>query len=535
MHTPGCRRAAVSAVLALFCLLTTESGSTVAATRTEGAAPSLAAAVTYLLTTTGANGDNGGTRLGDAGYYESFAETADFGLTIDGAFALAAADDDASDLAKVVDVFRLREKDGSGRTADDWSGIGTAYASGGSIGKEALLAEVAGYNPRSFAGHDFVAALRTLLCTGAGASCAGAGNYSQASSVFAQSFGVMAQVRAGDLTGAAPAIHYLEGLQQGSGAWPSLIPDSGDPDVDSTAMAAMALALLPGDKVATAAVERATAWIAGRQLADGGFPGTAGDSTNSAALAIQGLSLVGDRYATAISAARAFLAGQQRPDGGFAVAAGSTSGSDVRASAQVVSGDVGRSFGTLADDVLHAPTPSPRPTRPPASSPPVRPTPTATPSVPPARTATPGGDASRHSFSATPHRSRASTPAAPVTSAQETTAVAPAGSHATRNAGQGGTPSLAAPSPPPAATSLHSRSPAVGTPARSAAEGTPQLSADAAPVAGSAPSGRDALAKNWLGLSNRLMVECCGVLLLGLALASLIWRLGRPGWRGRHS
>ncbi len=324
----------------------------VAAPASAAPTPNLAAAVHYLTTTTGANGVHDGTSLGTDGYYESFPGFADFGLTVDGAFALAAAGTDNPTLRKVVDLLDHATKDPSGQSVNDWTGIGTAFATGGSIGKEALLAEATGFDPRHFGGHDLIAALDGIICTTADVAngCSAPGNFLFATSTFAQASGIIAQLRAGDHAGAAPAIAYLETLQNSDGAWPSLLPSTGDADVDSTAMAAMALALVGTDPAATAAVTKAETWIAQRQRSDGGFTGTAGESTNSAALAIQGLSLAGPRYATQIAKAASFLAGEQNADGGFDVGAGQ-SGSDVRASAQVVGGFVGTSFGTLSDDV----------------------------------------------------------------------------------------------------------------------------------------------------------------------------------------
>ena len=295
-------------------------------------------AVGYLATTTSANGVSDGSSLKADGYYESFTDWADWGLTIDGAFALAATDADDATFTKVVSMFSGNHPDASGNTADSWTGIGTEYAGGGSIGKEALLAEVAGYDPRAFGGHDLIAALAELVCPAAdGAACAAKGNYAYATSTFSQSLAVIAQLRAGDTANAAEPIGYLESLQNAAGAWPALLPDSGDSDVDSTAMAVMALALVPGQS-ASAAVDKGVAWLAAQQEDDGGFPGAAGDSTNSAALAIQGLSLAAGTYAAQIQQATAFLAGEQNADGGFNVAAGGQQGSDVRASTQVVSG-----------------------------------------------------------------------------------------------------------------------------------------------------------------------------------------------------
>src|SRR5579871_5741635 len=121
--------------------------------------PNLAKGATYLATATDANGVVGGTSLSHDGYYEVFDKFADFGLTIDGAFALAATGTDNATLQKVARFIDNRDKDGSGNSVDEWTGIGTAFANGGAIGKEALLAEVVGADPRNFGGHDLIAAL----------------------------------------------------------------------------------------------------------------------------------------------------------------------------------------------------------------------------------------------------------------------------------------------------------------------------------------------------------------------------------------
>ncbi len=301
-------------------------------------------------------------QLTDGHYYQPFGGGfADYGLTIDGAFSLASTGGNDAALAKIVGFLDQPGKDGSGRTIDDWTLIGTQYAGGGAIGKEALLAEVVGDDPHDFGGHNLIAALDKAVCSQAGTGCPAPGAYTNSPSVFAQALGVMAQSRAGDSANAAGPIGYLESLQSPAGAWPSLIPSTGDSEVDSTAMAMMALALVPGD-TASKAVDKGAAWIAGQQEADGGFPGAAGDSTNSTALAIQGLSLRGTTYSAQITKALAFLAGQQNSDGGFGVAAGGQAGSDLRASAQVVGGATGISFGTLSRDLSGVPTPSASPT-----------------------------------------------------------------------------------------------------------------------------------------------------------------------------
>jgi hypothetical protein len=300
----------------------------------------------------------------DGHFDESFPGYADYGLTLDTAFALAATGDQDSALKGIVTFLDGNGKDPSGSTVSDWTGVGTKYASGGSIGKEALLAEIVGGNPRDFSGHNLITALNASVCAarsgGSNPRCVAAGNYAYASSVFDQALGIMAQMRAGQAGEAAEPIAYLESLQNAGGSFPSLIPSTGDQDVDSTAMAAMALALAPGE-AAAADVSSALSWIAGRQEKAGGFPGVGGDSINSAGLAIQALSLQAARYRGPIRTAQAFLAREQNADGGFNNDAGGQPDSDVRASAQAVSGAVGISFAALHRNLSGAPLPPPPP------------------------------------------------------------------------------------------------------------------------------------------------------------------------------
>jgi prenyltransferase beta subunit len=316
--------------------------------------PNLAAGSAYLVAP---------ANLIDGHYYESYPRYADFGLTIDAAFALAATGDEDPALKGIVEFLDSGGKDPHGNTVDTWTGIGTRYASGGSIGDEALLAEVTGYNPRDFGGHNLVAALDASVCArasaGSGTKCAAAGNYTYATSVFDQALGIIAQLRAGQASEAAAPIRYLESLRNADGSFPSLIPSTHDQDVDSTAMAVMALALAPGS-AAKADVGSGMAWIASRQEGDGGFPGASGDSVNSAGLAVQALSLAGTRYQPQTGAALGFLAAEQNHDGGFNVAAHGQRGSNVRASSQALGGAVGTSFGTLHRNLSKTPPP-PRP------------------------------------------------------------------------------------------------------------------------------------------------------------------------------
>ncbi|HEY3954188.1 MAG TPA: hypothetical protein VGM53_12495 [Streptosporangiaceae bacterium] len=335
--------------MAAAVLATTAAGPASAAAR-----PNLRLASAYLV----APGN-----LRDGHYYQSFPGYADFGLTTSGALALAATGDQNPVLKGIVGFLDSAGKDPHGDTVNTWTGIGTRFASGGSIGDEVLLAEVTGYNPRSFGGHNLITALNASVCahasSGHNTSCAGAGNYSYATSVFDQALGVIAQLRAGQRTGAAAPVRFLESLRGRDGSFPSLIPDSHDRDVDSTAMAAMALALVPGT-AATADARSALAWIAGQQDSTGGFPGASGDSVNSAGLAIQALSLRAARYRPQIGAALSFLAREQNGNGGFTADAGQH-GSNLRASTQAAGGAAGTPFGTLHRSLRGTPPPPPPP------------------------------------------------------------------------------------------------------------------------------------------------------------------------------
>jgi hypothetical protein len=348
-------RRAARGVPALVAAITAAAGllavtwPALAASSPAAGRPDLAKASAYLTTP---------RNLIRGHYYESVPRSADFGLTIDGALALAATGDQDAALRSIVAFLDGNGKDGSGRTVNSWTGIGSGAASGGAIAKEALLAEAVGENPRHFGGHDLISALDGLVCRRPSAStsrqCAAAGNYVNATSVFDQALGIIAQIRAGQAARAAAPVSYLESLRHPDGSFPSLIPAGGGPDVDSTAMAVMALALVRGQNAATD-VRSGLAWIASRQKRDGGFPGAGGDSVNSAALAVQALRMAAGQYRAQIAAGLAFLAREQNADGGFRADATGQPGSDVRASAQAISGAAGISYGTLHRDLTSRP------------------------------------------------------------------------------------------------------------------------------------------------------------------------------------
>ncbi|GAB2460915.1 Ig-like domain repeat protein [Jatrophihabitans fulvus] len=300
--------------------------------RATAAAPATAnasAAADYLV----------GRLVGGTHYdTEGMPGTPDYGLTVDAALALAAAGGHDAVVDDIVDYLATR--------VNAYTFVKSPPGDAGRAAKLALLAEVTGRNPRAFGGVNLIAAVRSLQCTRATSDCAGRGAYRGVTSTFGQALAVLALQRAGVDAGVPAA--FLESLQTATGGVGSNT-DGSVVDVDSTALGAMALALVPGTR-ARDSVTSALRWIADRQRAGGGFTGASGTSVNSTALAVQALSLDARRYASAIATGQQFLAAAQNGDGGFDKALGDN-GSDVRASAQALSGVARVPFGSVLDDL----------------------------------------------------------------------------------------------------------------------------------------------------------------------------------------
>ena len=332
-YTQGIRRPATALLAAAATSALLGLGATPALAATT---PDVGKAIGYL--TAPANLIDGTHYLYSGGQY------IDYGDTVNTALGLAAAGTDNPQLQKIVDYLAANADgyDGLNGGPDDFPFIGGAA-------KLAVLAEVVGENPRSFGGQDLITALDNSVCQAQNNDdcTGGAGAYSNIYATAGQAFGMIAQLRAGDTTGATQPIAYLESLQANDGSFPSDIPTNSDKDVDSTAMAAIALSLTSGQAAATD-LGNAITFIASRQAADGGFTGTSGESINSTALALLSLNLAGSTYQTQITKGLAFLAAQQNSDGGFNVAAGQP-GSNILASSQALSGALLTSFGTLSN------------------------------------------------------------------------------------------------------------------------------------------------------------------------------------------
>ena len=235
-------------------------------------------------------------------YYESFPHVADFGLTIDGALALAATGDEDPALREITAFIKGDGKDAAGKSVDDWDGHCHALRQWRRDWQGSTPGRGDRRQPAPFRWPRPDCRPGRLRCaqasTGGHSPCPAAGSFRNAASVFDQALGVLAQLRAGQVSQASSPIAYLEGLQRADGSFPSLIPVSGGPDVDSTAMAVMALALAPGPRSA-ADVRSGLAWIAGQQRRNGGFASAGGESVNSAGLAIQALNLLSGRLPAA--------------------------------------------------------------------------------------------------------------------------------------------------------------------------------------------------------------------------------------------
>ncbi len=142
----------------------------------------------------------------------------------------------------------------------------------GATAKVVMGAVAAGGNPQRLGGVDYLARLRS--------STTGAGRYGR--TAFDQGLSMLALRSAtGRVPGAAATT--LLGLRAGPG-WNLELSPAGEPDVDSTALAVVAL-VAAGRPCSSAPIRQARAWLA-TQRSQGGwtaYPGT-GPSANSTAL-----------------------------------------------------------------------------------------------------------------------------------------------------------------------------------------------------------------------------------------------------------
>jgi hypothetical protein len=179
----------------------------------------------------------------------------------------------------------------------------------GEIERTALLAKVAGLNPRSFGGRNLLAEIENRRRSDGSIS-----NF-----VSYTAFGVMALRAAGESAGGS-TVQWLVNSQNSDGGFG--VARSSASDSDMTGVALQALATVGRRGSATA--RRATAWLRDNQNDDGGYGQFKGRPSNaqSTSYAIQGLLAVGEGGA-AVSRARSYLVRRQRSDGSIAYSSSS--------------------------------------------------------------------------------------------------------------------------------------------------------------------------------------------------------------------
>lgn len=246
----------------------------------------------------------------------------DGGATADVVFALAAAGVGRDKLAAVMDYYAAHV---DSYTAASSNLEVTPGPYGGSVGKAALAAIVAGRDPRAFGGFDLVKVLRDSECTIKSTpppndfktpNCPAVGAARNIYSSVAESFVVLAQARTG--TTSTPAVTYLTSLQCKDGGFTSEVTTAGGctSDVDSTAYAVAALVAVgvhpgavtaAGRRAVSSAVARGVRWLITRRSTGGYWISQGGPNVDSTGLAGSALAATGRD----ISLTRSWLRTQQ--------------------------------------------------------------------------------------------------------------------------------------------------------------------------------------------------------------------------------
>ncbi len=179
----------------------------------------------------------------------------------------------------------------------------------GEIERTALLAKVAGLNPRSFGGRNLLAEIESRRRSDG--SISGFVSYT--------AFGVMA-LRAGGASAGGSTAQWLVSSQNSDGGFGVARSSASDADMTGAALQALATVGRGGRPSAQRAVE----WLVDNQNGDGGFGQFKGRSSNvqSTSYAVQGLLAVG-KGGGAVSRAQSYLAGRQRGDGSIAYSSSS--------------------------------------------------------------------------------------------------------------------------------------------------------------------------------------------------------------------
>jgi hypothetical protein len=179
----------------------------------------------------------------------------------------------------------------------------------GEIERTALIAHVAGLNPRSFGGRNLIDEIQGRRRHDG--SISGFVSYT--------AFGIMA-LRAGGAPAGGSTIRWLVQSQNSDGGFGVARSSTSDSDMTGAALQALATVGRAGG----AHSKRAVSWLVNNQNGDGGFGQFKGRPSNaqSTAYAVQGLLAAGGGSG-AVSRARSYLTGLQRGDGHVAYSASS--------------------------------------------------------------------------------------------------------------------------------------------------------------------------------------------------------------------
>jgi hypothetical protein len=180
----------------------------------------------------------------------------------------------------------------------------------GEIERTALVAKVAGLNPRSFGGRDLIAEIERRR----------RGNGSIANFVSYTAFGIMALKASGTPAGES-TVRWLTGSQNDDGGFGVARSSASDADMTGAALQALVTVGHGG----TAVGRRAAEWLQSNQNRDGGFGQFKGRPSNaqSTSYAVQGL-LAAGFSGEVVSRARAYLVRLQRRDGSISYSSSST-------------------------------------------------------------------------------------------------------------------------------------------------------------------------------------------------------------------
>ncbi|WP_143675751.1 prenyltransferase/squalene oxidase repeat-containing protein, partial [Streptomyces milbemycinicus] len=260
-----------------------------------------------------------GERIVDDG-----ADTPNYLLTTETAYALAAADGKSASLDKVTAFLAARSADYAYPNGADQAPDATAAA------RLALLAEITDADPHAVGGHDLVGDLTKNVCAAGPESgesppgCTAKGDFRNAAYTDGQALSVLALLRA-KTTPPAAAVDRLAQVQCADGGVTSILIRPGeycDGDPATTGLVTLVLQKAGGHDDAVA---KARTYLTKAQHEDGSFPGYTGATTGSVyatAYAAQALRALGDTGRA--DAAVAWLSRQQLDGGGFGFEEGAT-------------------------------------------------------------------------------------------------------------------------------------------------------------------------------------------------------------------